>query len=156
MAEEQLTLVHDPERCTACMMCAIACSLKHLGTPDVSKSLRFVTFDPVTGKARCAYCAHCEHPACEAACPTSSIYKDPETGWVLKNQAVCIGCKNCVYACPYSIPRYDESMGITWKCDFCGGEPECARVCPTGATRVVARSEARRFYAERLEVKTSG
>ncbi|HEY3244168.1 MAG TPA: 4Fe-4S dicluster domain-containing protein, partial [Phycisphaerae bacterium] len=46
-------------------------------------------------------CNHCSYPACLAACPRRAIYKRPEDGIVLIDQAECRGYRKCVEACPY-------------------------------------------------------
>jgi hypothetical protein len=54
----------------------------------------------------------------------------------------CIGCRYCVAACPFGIPKYqyDSPTGKIGKCELCrhrhadGGYSACAEVCPTGAT----------------------
>ncbi|RLE69363.1 MAG: 4Fe-4S dicluster domain-containing protein [Thermoprotei archaeon] len=147
--DDELVIIYDRNKCTGCMMCMIACSYKHFGVVDLNKSLRQINYSIEDGYY-CAYCVHCDDPMCMASCPSNAIYIDEKNGWVLKNQYKCIGCKNCVYACPYSNPWYDEVNGVTWKCDFCDGNPECVRVCPSNATVIVTRGEARKFYFERL------
>ncbi|MDH5703068.1 MAG: 4Fe-4S binding protein, partial [Aigarchaeota archaeon] len=47
----------------------------------------------------------------------------------------CIGCKECVWACPFG--AMSVKKGVAVKCDLCDGEPECAKVCVPGAIRYV-------------------
>lgn len=87
-------------------------------------------------------CLHCVDPSCVSACPVTAMHKDPETGIVSYNKDACIGCRYCVAACPFGVPRfqYDTATPQIQKCQLCkhlqakGGIPECANVCPTGAT----------------------
>ncbi|MDR3053184.1 MAG: 4Fe-4S binding protein, partial [Coriobacteriales bacterium] len=51
--------------------------------------------------------------------PVSAITKDGETGAVWIDQEVCIGCRSCEGACPYSIPVLNEETGKEVKCDMC-------------------------------------
>ncbi|MCD6510588.1 MAG: 4Fe-4S dicluster domain-containing protein [Thermoprotei archaeon] len=146
---EQLVLIHDPDRCTGCMTCMMACAYKHYHTLDLDKAFRLI-LEMNEGFFVASYCVHCDYPACVAACPTGAMHKDERSGWVLNNPLLCIGCGNCVYACPVSNPRIDPFLKISVKCDFCGGDPWCAKFCPSGATRVVTREEARDFFKKVL------
>jgi Fe-S-cluster-containing hydrogenase component 2 len=33
--------------------------------------------------------------------------------------------------------HFDDSSNIAFKCEFCGGDPECVKVCAPGALRLV-------------------
>ena len=87
-------------------------------------------------------CMHCADPSCVSACPVSAMTKDPVTGVVGYNPDKCIGCRYCVAACPFGIPKYqyDSPTGQIGKCELCrhrhkdGHYSACAEVCPTGAT----------------------
>jgi Fe-S-cluster-containing dehydrogenase component len=51
----------------------------------------------------------------------------------------CIGCSNCVLACPFGVPKYYAEIDQMMKCDMCldrtseGLKPMCASVCPSEA-----------------------
>lgn len=87
-------------------------------------------------------CFHCVDPSCVSACPVSAMTKDPRSGIVRYNVEACIGCRYCVAACPFGVPRFtfDESYPRIQKCELCehrlveGGYAACAESCPTGAT----------------------
>jgi Fe-S-cluster-containing dehydrogenase component len=89
-------------------------------------------------------CLHCVDPSCVSACPVSAMKKDPVTGIVTYDEKDCIGCRYCVVACPFGIPRfeYDKAFPKIVKCELCNhlkpGDKfkysACAQVCPTGAT----------------------
>jgi len=74
-------------------------------------------------------CQQCEDPPCLASCPEEAICKDDELGRVVINSERCIGCKMCFSACPTGAMGFDEAGGRAFKCDLCGGNPECVRVC---------------------------
>lgn len=87
-------------------------------------------------------CMHCLDPSCVSACPVSAMTKDPLTGIVKYNVEACIGCRYCVAACPFNVPRFtfDTPNPKISKCQLCqhrmaeGKFAACAEVCPTGAT----------------------
>jgi nitrate reductase beta subunit len=74
-------------------------------------------------------CNHCSYPACLAACPRKAIYKRPEDGIVLIDQAECRGYRKCVEACPYKKSMYRGNTRVSEKCVACyprveGRDPE--------------------------------
>lgn len=87
-------------------------------------------------------CLHCVDPSCVSACPVKAMKKDEKTGVVSYDKNACIGCRYCVAACPFGVPRftYDRALPQISKCQLCthrwpeGKYAACAEVCPTGAT----------------------
>jgi nitrate reductase beta subunit len=89
-------------------------------------------------------CNHCTYPACLAACPRNAVYKRPEDGIVLIDQARCRGYRKCVEQCPYKKPMYRATTRTSEKCIGCyprveGTDPltegipmetRCMAVCP--------------------------
>ena len=80
-------------------------------------------------------CNHCDDPACIEVCPTGAMHRDEETGLVIVDADVCIGCGYCHMACPYNSPQVDRSKGVSVKCDGCisrvreGRRPVCVESC---------------------------
>jgi ferredoxin len=83
--------------------------------------------------------------------------KDPLTGIVTHHPDACIGCRYCIYSCPFNVPKFELDKafgGELKKCELCnhrladGKLPACVEVCPTGAaifgTRGDLVAEARR------------
>jgi len=84
-------------------------------------------------------CMHCDDPACAMVCPADAIKKTPDGVVQSSLKPRCIGCTNCVFACPFGVPKYDVEVDQMMKCDMCydrtsiGLKPMCATVCPSGA-----------------------
>ena len=146
---QQKVLTYDPEKCTGCRYCEIACAMKHYGTPNPDKAHIHVFVDEKRMDLEATNCQHCEEPLCKAACSEDAIIKDEETGWATINPMKCTGCKSCTFACPLSCSWFDEEHHIAAKCDFCDGEPVCAEYCSPGAIRVGTRAEALEFNKQR-------
>jgi Fe-S-cluster-containing dehydrogenase component len=93
-------------------------------------------------------CMHCLSPACASACPVRAIDKQP-SGPVTYDPARCMGCRYCMVACPFDVPRYEYESATprVRKCSFCaprqakGLPPACAEVCPSGALTFGKRHE---------------
>jgi formate dehydrogenase iron-sulfur subunit len=83
-------------------------------------------------------CMHCNDPACVSVCPVSAFIKTPE-GPVVYDSGRCIGCRFCMVACPFGIPKYEWSraLPLVKKCTGCysrikeGLQPACAKACPS-------------------------
>jgi Fe-S-cluster-containing hydrogenase component 2 len=123
----------NPDKCTGCMQCEMACSFENYGTFATAKS-RIKVFDfHHTGKKVPYTCTQCDEAWCLHACPVEAITVDRATGAKVVNESTCVGCKVCTIACPFGTINYVEETGKVQKCDLCGGDPACATACPTGA-----------------------
>jgi formate dehydrogenase iron-sulfur subunit len=110
-------------------------------------------------------CKHCHNAPCQEACPTGSIVRT-EFDTVYVQQDVCNGCGYCVVACPFGVIERSPYDGGAHKCTLCydrlkdGGQPACAKACPTQSIQFgdleELRSRARRRVAELRERGESG
>lgn len=95
-------------------------------------------------------CMHCEDPICARVCPADAIKQTPDGVTQSSLKPRCIGCTNCVVACPFGVPKYELSIDQMMKCDYCydrtsvGKKPMCATVCPSQALTFTTRDEIER------------
>ncbi len=102
-------------------------------------------------------CMHCEDPACASVCPVAA-FKKTETGAVIYDIKRCIGCRYCMVACPFSVPKYqwDKAFPFVQKCILCydqikdGEQTACAKACPTEATLFGEREDLLRIAKDRI------
>ena len=84
-------------------------------------------------------CLQCEEACCKEVCPRghSPATKTASSSTTSK----CIVCKMCVSACPLGNMAFSPRTRKVFKCDMCGGDPQCALFCPTGAILLVDPDE---------------
>ena len=139
----------DYSRCIGCEACVNACaecdthrgtSMIHLETIERRDSVQTAP----------QICMHCEHPICAQVCPADAIKKTPDGVVQSSLKPRCIGCSNCVLACPFGVPKYMSDIDQMMKCDMCydrssvGKKPMCATVCPSGALTYTSMEEIQR------------
>jgi formate dehydrogenase iron-sulfur subunit len=151
----------DLTRCIGCRGCQIAC--KSWNEMSVVKTTVSGSFENPPAMSEHCYtriryqegetggmpvwnfvkeqCLHCKEPACASACPVGALVKT-KSGAVTYDFDKCIGCRYCMVACPFEIPKYEWSKAQQpWvkKCTFCAERqadnlpPACVKTCPTGA-----------------------
>ena len=144
----------QPEKCTGCMQCELACAWVQTGAFQPSRSLiRVNVFDEQASYAPYT-CLQCNEAWCMNVCPVNAITVDQASAAKVVNDARCIGCHLCTIACPFGTVFTLPHTGKAAKCDLCGGDPACALACPTGAIQFgesVQTGEWLGPWAERLE-----
>ena len=127
----------EPEKCTGCRQCEMACSYENEGVFNIAKS-RIKIFDfHDEGRFAPYTCTQCAEAWCLHACPVEAITLNAKTGSKDVLEDICVGCKVCTIACPFGTVNYNHDTGKVIKCDLCGGDPECAKACPTAAITYV-------------------
>ncbi|MCU7845378.1 MAG: 4Fe-4S dicluster domain-containing protein [Candidatus Thiodiazotropha sp. (ex Monitilora ramsayi)] len=133
----QQALLIDPEKCTGCLQCEMACSYENYQVFNIAKS-RIKVFNFEEAGRKVPYtCTQCAEAWCMHACPVEAIVLDGATGAKIVLDDVCVGCKVCTIACPFGTINYVQDSGKVQKCDLCGGDPACAAACPTEAITYV-------------------
>ena len=139
-----LGLLFDSTRCIGCGACSAGCKEANglpLPIEDHTTAYTWTVVEKVDGAHVRRMCFHCLEPTCVSVCPVGALQKTA-AGPVVYDAALCIGCRYCIMACPFGVPKYqwDRPIPIVGKCIFCatrvakGLATACATVCPTGAT----------------------
>jgi formate dehydrogenase iron-sulfur subunit len=156
--------LYDATRCIGCRSCMRACRQINKLPPDpveidgvnydfprrlsannwmVIEAYRAKSEASTEGESQWSFikknCMHCNIPACASACPVAALEKT-EDGPVLYHEDRCIGCRYCLLACPFQVPRYEwvEAKPRVRKCTF---KLACVEACPVGALQTGNRRE---------------
>jgi formate dehydrogenase iron-sulfur subunit len=172
--EEKVMLV-DVSKCTACRACQVACKQwnrlpaektvqrgTHQNPPDLTWAtwnlIRFTEVPTKEGNMKWLFrrdaCLHCTDAGCKRACPVPGAIFKTAQGAVVIDQNLCIGCKMCVNACPFEVPRINAETNRAYKCTLCwdrtsrGLIPACTKACAMGTLTFGNKEEMiKRAYA---------
>jgi formate dehydrogenase iron-sulfur subunit len=135
----------DVSLCIDCRSCMVSCSVENNVPMDstriwIKETGITGTFPKLQRFTAPYHCMHCIDPSCVSACTVAALQRN-EDGIVTYDKDACIGCRYCMYACPFEVPNYewDRQLPLVIKCDMCfarlgeGQQPACAVTCPTGA-----------------------
>jgi formate dehydrogenase iron-sulfur subunit len=171
----------DITKCVGCRRCEAACNKTNnlplskvsLDDPVVFKEKRRTEpqaytvvnqyYEPNWKRPvyRKMQCNHCAEPACASACLVGAL-KKTDTGAVVYNEDLCMGCRYCITACPFYIPTFeydDATHPAVGKCTMCyqrtfqGIKPACVEACSTGALTFGKRSEIIKIARERIRLE---
>ena len=161
-------ILTDITKCIGCLQCVAACKEIHNLEMDVPRvwdkndGLSADNWTSIIRKEGDHYirkqCRHCLEPACVSVCPVGALHKT-KIGAVVYDKNKCMGCRYCMMACPFGIPRYewDEAVPYVEKCILCydriekGKQPACTEVCPQKATIFGDRSELLKIAHKRIK-----
>jgi len=141
---KQIAMLIDIKKCVGCDSCEAACKQLHVFNTEAEPTLSDTAFtvnESSGDKFVRKVCMHCNDPACASACPVGAI-KKTSLGPVVYDADKCIGCRYCMLASPYQVPRYQWSKLAPFvkKCDLCservkaGNQPACTEACPVQAS----------------------
>ena len=166
-SEDGMGMLFDATRCVGCKKCEGACGERRISLdpdrvpPELDGPPQDLSADMWTliklyqdeeDKSNYSFvklqCMHCVDPACVSACPVGALQKTKD-GPVIYQEDVCFGCRYCMAACPFDIPKYqwDKVNPLVQKCDFCADRqeagllPACAEACTQGALLYGKRSD---------------
>ncbi len=168
------TLV-DITRCIGCRACQVACKQWNdrdgeettledaLGFQNPAmlsaKTYTLISFhelvnDKAKGGVDYAFamrrCLHCLEPACASACPTQALFRQPD-GPVTYNEDRCIGCRYCVWACPWSVPtaEWNSLAPKIHKCTHC--TDRCDQPLPAARNGTALTEEEGKRYRDTIQ-----
>ena len=108
----------DPGRCIGCNACVQACT-----ECDTHKGHSMIQLDYVdrgrSPQTVPVVCMHCDSPTCAEVCPADAIKRTGDGVVQTALKPRCIGCNNCVLACPFGVPKMNTGMNLMMKCDMC-------------------------------------
>jgi formate dehydrogenase iron-sulfur subunit len=169
--------LYDGTKCTGCRGCQLACKqwnqlpakqTENRGTyqnpPDLQPNtwllMRFQEISDGNGGVKWLFrkdaCMHCTDAACVKVCPSGALHHT-QYGTVGLDKSKCIGCKECIYACPFDVPRYDAATDKIAKCDMCFSrvdnalDPACVKACPTGALQFGDKASMMKLVEARVK-----
>lgn len=189
------TTLVDITKCIGCRACQVACKQwndregedtqleYNLGFQNPAtlsaKTLTLITFhelpdEQAPGGLHYLFtmrrCLHCLEPACASACPTTALDRRSD-GPVIYDADQCIGCRYCIWACPWGVPtaEWDSLSPKIQKCTHCADRsdqpaplarngqaltdqenlqyradivtPACVKACPADCLRFGTRDE---------------
>ena len=125
----------NPEKCARCRSCELICSLTHDGECSLNLSrIRIMkTKGGGTHENIPVVCQQCSDPLCADVCVTGAITRSEETGALVVNEDLCVGCKTRITACRLGGVLYHYIKRCSMKCDLSRGDPECVKSCLYGA-----------------------
>ncbi|PWC19756.1 formate-dependent uric acid utilization protein AegA [Brenneria corticis] len=147
-------VIANSQDCIGCRACEIACVISHNNDQYPTSAGMFqprIKAFNTPGLRSAVTCHHCEDAPCASACPTQALVQQDDSIQIIKEK--CIGCKNCVLACPFGamsvVTDAANDAAMAHKCDLCAGRPQgqaCVEACPTQALRLISEQtlESRR------------
>lgn len=148
-------LLYDATLCIGCKQCEQACADQNklpyneaIAGEEKQSEHKYTVVLAKGDKFMRRLCMNCADPACASVCPVGALQKTA-AGPVVYHQERCMGCRYCMVACPFGVPKYEWNAILprVKKCTMCservtGGKPTaCAETCPTGATKFGDRDE---------------
>ena len=170
------TTLIDITKCIGCRACQVACKQwndregEHTELQDQlgfqnpatlsAKTYTLITFHELADEKApgglnylftMRRCLHCLEPACASACPTTALNRQPD-GPVTYNADECIGCRYCIWACPWGVPtaEWDSLAPKIQKCTHCADRSD--QPVPLSRNGQVLSAEEKKRYSDSIVV----
>ena len=168
------TTLVDITKCIGCRACQVACKQwndrdgEHTELQDElgfqnpatlsAKTYTLITFhelpdEKAPGGLHYLFtmrrCLHCLEPACASACPTTALTRQPD-GPVTYDADKCIGCRYCIWACPWGVPtaEWDSLAPKIQKCTHCADRSD--QPLPLSRNGQTLTGEQNKSYRENI------
>lgn len=151
----------DPEACSGCQLCELACAAVKERCIDLEMS-RIHLVRPESTLMMSVTCRLCEHAPCVAACPRDALSVDADNGTIVLDKVRCTGCGWCIEACDFGAIAMDRRTKTVVICDLCADlstGPRCVEICPKKALDLVTAegvAQRQRNRAVRLLASREG
>ena len=148
-------LLYDATICIGCKQCEVACAEQNklpyddaIAAEERQSEHKFTAVLSKGDKFMRRLCMNCQEPACASVCPVGALTKTA-AGPVTYDAGKCMGCRYCMVACPFGVPKYEwnKLAPKVRKCTMCSERvgtdkpTACAEICPTGATKFGERDD---------------
>lgn len=131
----------NSKACTGCRFCQLVCSVVKEGESNPDKARIHIECYSIEGLMIPRVCINCKNAPCIKACPRGAL-ETANTGVVILHYDKCDNCAKCIPACPFN--AFSVTLdGKVLKCDLCGGDPECVKVCVTEAIQFMERNQGK-------------
>jgi Fe-S-cluster-containing hydrogenase component 2 len=147
-------LVTYPDRCTGCRICELRCAYHHTSEANPARSRIKVLKWEDKGLNVPLTCHQCLKCTVIEPCPVNAISRNPKTNAVVINRELCIGCRICLFECPFGAPSIDPIGKVAVNCDLCNGYPKCVEWCPTQAIEYIP-ADKESLIRKRESLKTA-
>ncbi len=140
----QIFIDHNLPGCSGCRICEKRCALHHEKKYNGAYS-RIQVYQFYPGPLDVPIvCQYCDDRPCVNACPTGALTYDGDAFQMTVNSALCTSCQLCNQACVAAgrggCITFHPQTGVAQICDLCGGNPQCAKYCPSNTLHFLARS----------------
>jgi len=170
------TTLVDITKCIGCRACQVACKQwndrdgEHTELqPDLgfqnpavlsAKTLTLISFHEIPDEKAPGglhlvntmwRCLHCLEPACVSSCPTTALVRQAD-GPVTYDGDKCIGCRYCMWACPWGVPSadWDTRRPKIHKCTHCADR--CDQPLPAARNGVALTADEGQAFRNSIEV----